>query len=183
MNTTNGKIAIESRSKLTAALFVIMKQYDFKEITVTQITQEAQLSRKTFYRLYSSKEDILNDFFKDLFNEFITTLRHQHIHHYWEVVQLYFDFWEGKRELLNLLKKHNLLMLLGETCYKYAFETFEYVRSKEIMDSFNPYLPYLLSYSLGGIHSMLIKWADEDSAIPSSLLIQNLQAGFQSPDI
>lgn len=49
MNTTNGKIAEQSKEKLIKALLVIMEQYDFKEITITQLSQEAGLSRKTFY--------------------------------------------------------------------------------------------------------------------------------------
>ena len=59
MNRTNSKIAEQSKKKISKALLTIMKQYDFKEITITQISQEAKLSRKTFYRLFSSKEDVL----------------------------------------------------------------------------------------------------------------------------
>ena len=55
MNQTNGKIAEQSKQKIVKALLHVMEQYDFKEITVTQIAQEAQLSRKTFYRLFSVK--------------------------------------------------------------------------------------------------------------------------------
>lgn len=183
MNTTNGKMAIESRQKLTDALFIVMQQYHFKEITVTQITQEAKLSRKTFYRLYNNKEEILDDFFHNLFKAFIDKVKAQDIHHYWEVVQLYFDFWEEKQAFLRLLKKQNILVALTDVSYKYSFEIFEYVRSKEIMDSFSPYLPYLISYALGGMHSMLIKWVEEDMVIPSSILVEKLKAGFQSSAI
>lgn len=72
MNRTNGKIAEQSKQKLAAALLEIMKQYEYKEITVTQITQEARLSRKTFYRLFSDKDDILNLLFDGLFQECFT---------------------------------------------------------------------------------------------------------------
>lgn len=47
MNRTNSKIAEQSKKKISKALLTIMKQYDFKEITITQISQEAKLSRKT----------------------------------------------------------------------------------------------------------------------------------------
>ena len=55
MNYTNGKIAEQSRNKIARGLLQVMEQYDFKDITVTQIAQEAGLSRKTFYRLFSGK--------------------------------------------------------------------------------------------------------------------------------
>lgn len=183
MNTTNGKMVIESRKKLKDALLVIMRQYHFKEITVTQITQEAKLSRKTFYRLYSNKEEILEEYFQSLFEAFAERLKAQDIHHYWEVVQLYFDFWEEKREFLCLLNKQGIFINLMDVFYKRSFEIFEYVRSKEVMDSFSPYLPYLIAYALGGMHSMLLKWVEEDMNIPSSVLIEKLKAGFQSANI
>ena len=48
MNRSNGSIAQESRKKFAMALFELMKVYQYNEITVTQLAQEAELSRKTF---------------------------------------------------------------------------------------------------------------------------------------
>ena len=183
MNTSNGKMAIESRQRLTKALFTVMQQYQFKEITVTQITQEAELSRRTFYRLYNDKEEILEQAICELFEAFLERLKMQDIHHYWEVVQLYFDFWEEKRDFLCLLKRQGILSSMMEISYRYAFNIFEYVRTKEVMEAFDPYLPYLISYALGGMHQMLIKWVEEDMVVPSSHLIEKLKAGYQSSNI
>lgn len=63
VNTTNGKIAQQSKEKLVKALLNIMEQYDYREITITQIAQEAELSRKTFYRLFKGKRELLHFFF------------------------------------------------------------------------------------------------------------------------
>ena len=43
MNNTNWKIAEQSKQKMVQALLTIMEQYDYKEITITQIAQEARL--------------------------------------------------------------------------------------------------------------------------------------------
>ena len=40
-----------------------------------------------------------------------------------------------------------------------------------------------LAYSIGGMHSMLMKWAESGMTIPSTALIQQLKVGFQSPDL
>ena len=45
MNTTNGKMAEQSKEKLAQAMLAIMEQYDYREITITQISQEAGLSQ------------------------------------------------------------------------------------------------------------------------------------------
>lgn len=63
MNNTNGLIAERSKEAIALALLKVMKIYDYKEITVTQITQEAGVSRKTFYRHFSDKDEVLKHFF------------------------------------------------------------------------------------------------------------------------
>lgn len=183
MNRTNGKIARQSKEKIVKALLTAMKQYDFKEITVTQISQEAHLSRKTFYRLFTSKEDVLAFFFESLHQEFSEQMEARHVKHYWDAVQCYFDFCEERKSLLLLLKQHNLLTLLFETSYQYAFQVFAYVRSKETADHFALPLPYMLAYSVGGMFSMLLKWVEGGMDVPSSLLIAELKKGFLSPDL
>ena len=183
MNKTNWKIAEQSKQKMVQALLTVMEQYDYKEITVTQITQEAQLSRKTFYRLFSNKDDILLLFFDGLFQECFSQIKSRKIQRYWDVVQVFFDFWEERKGLLSLLQKNNLLAIVFEHSYQYSMQVFEFVRSKEIADSFSVNLPYMLAYSVGGMHSMLLKWVEKGMDIPSSELISKLKSGFMSEDI
>lgn len=183
MNSTNGKIAEQSKRKLMNALLSVMKQYEFKNITVTQIAQEADLSRKTFYRLFPDKEAVLMLIFEGVFKDCITQIKKKDIHHYWEVVQLYFDYWEKQKELLALLKRNELLPLLFEYSYCHSQEVFECVRSNEIAKHFSRQLPYLLAYAVGGMHSMLIKWVEDDMVIPSTELVEKLKNGFKSEDI
>lgn len=168
---------------MVKALLSVMKQYDYKEITVTQITQEAQLSRKTFYRLFSDKDAILTLCFENLFRQGFAKIKLYNIQHYWDVVQIYFDFWEEQKELLFLFQKNNLLHRLFEYSYQYSTEVFEFVRSKEVAASFTLPLPYMLAYSVGGMHSMLLKWVENGMDIPSSELISKLKSGFMSGNI
>ena len=183
MNNTNGKIAEQSRQKMSEALLSVMKQYDYKDITVTQIAQEAHLSRKTFYRLFTGKDAILTLCFERLFQQALMRIKSRNAQHYWEVVQIYFDFWEEQKSLLNLLQKSKLLHLLFEYSYQHSMEVFEYVRSKEVAASFALPLPYMLAYSVGGMHSMLLKWVENGMDIPSPELIEKLKAGFMSGNI
>lgn len=183
MNRTNGKIAERSKEKLANALLAIMEQYDFREITVTQIAQEAGLSRKTFYRLFAGKEAVLAFFFEGLYQECLAQIKARGARHYWDVVQCYFDFCEERKPLLLLFRRQHLLGLLLEGSYQYSFQVFEYLRSKEVMDRLSLPLPYLLAYSIGGMYSMLLKWVENGMELPSSLLISELKKGFASPDL
>lgn len=183
MNTTNWKIAEESKRKMVDGLLKALHNYDYDLITVTMITQEAKLSRKTFYRLFHDKDEVIELLFYDVCEECFKEIRESNAHHYWEVVQTYFDFWESRKELIDLLKKNNLLVKLLAFSYKNSFQIFEYVRTKEVMDQFSETLPYLLAYAVGGMHTMLIQWMEEGMKLPSYKLIEKLKVGFASPNI
>ena len=183
MNRTNGRIAEESKQKFTSALLCLIKDWQYSEITVTQLAQEAKLSRKTFYRLFNDKDDILTLFFDRLFNEFFAEIKDKNVKRYWELVQLYFDFWGSRREILLLLGKNNLLPRMFEYVYRNAERIFVAVRTSEKAEGFARSLPYLLAYSVGGMHSMLIKWVESGMTVPSAILTAQLKAGFQSPEL
>lgn len=179
MNKTNHKIAEQSKKSLTDALLKVMEQYDFKEITVTQISQEAKLSRKTFYRLFKNKEEILDQFLINIMNEFSQKIKDEEISDYWNIIRMYFDFWEEKKELLLLFKKNNLLFLLYEISYKYSFNIFNMVHSEKNFLKSSDSLPYILAYSIGGLHSMLIKWVEDDMIYPYDTFLLNLKKSFE----
>ena len=87
MNNTNGLIADQSKKKIAEAMLSVMNIYDYKEITVTQITQEARISRKTFYRHFRDKDEVLKHLFDSLYQECLSSITQSGIHNYWDVVQ------------------------------------------------------------------------------------------------
>jgi len=46
-----------------------MEQKPYQEITITDITKKAGVSRMSYYRIYKSKDDILIQYFNDIFEE------------------------------------------------------------------------------------------------------------------
>ena len=53
------------RNAITSALLDLLKEKSFTEISVSELTATAKVSRNSFYRNYRSMEDILNDYIKD----------------------------------------------------------------------------------------------------------------------
>ncbi len=53
------KTAIQSQHMIADALFSLMKRRPFQQITVTEICEEAAIGRKTFYRNFDVKEDVI----------------------------------------------------------------------------------------------------------------------------
>ena len=74
MNKTNHKIVLQSKDWLMQALFELMQKQSYDSITITKLCQKADLSRRTFYRLFNSKDDVLNEKLYLLTLEFFNTL-------------------------------------------------------------------------------------------------------------
>ncbi|WP_339981306.1 helix-turn-helix domain-containing protein [Lactiplantibacillus plantarum] len=56
------KRIVRTQAKAEKALFELMQEQNFSEISITDIANQAKISRMAFYRNYNSKEDILNKF-------------------------------------------------------------------------------------------------------------------------
>lgn len=183
MNKTNGKIAEQSRQKLTQGILELMKTYPYADITVTQISQEAELSRKTFYRLYKSKDEILLGYIDSLINKFFKEIRANELHHYWDIVLLYFDFWKKHSEFLLLLKQNELLYLLMQKSYDAAFSIVSITKPYRPTVQEDSCLTYGMSFSVGGVSYMLMKWIEYGMVIEPKIIVDYLHYGLQSEKI
>lgn len=73
-NTIDRRIT-KSKQALKDAILSLMKEKDFKKITITDIVQIADLNRGTFYKHYQYKEDILDDIIDDVISDLISSFR------------------------------------------------------------------------------------------------------------
>lgn len=65
----------KSKAALKAALIHLMQKHPFKEISITDIVQRADLNRGTFYRHYQYKEDLFNEIIDDVIQDLVTSFR------------------------------------------------------------------------------------------------------------
>ncbi len=61
------RIAKKTRSSIKQALLDLIHEKNYPDITVSEITQRADVGRSTLYRHYQSKADVLVDIHKDMF--------------------------------------------------------------------------------------------------------------------
>jgi len=57
---------IKSKKAIRAAFFELIQEKDFKNITIKDISERAQVDRKTFYNYYSSIFALINEFENEL---------------------------------------------------------------------------------------------------------------------
>lgn len=53
------KTALASQEQISNALYALMKEKSYSEISISELCRKAHISRQTFYTLYQSKENII----------------------------------------------------------------------------------------------------------------------------
>ncbi|MGY3777736.1 TetR/AcrR family transcriptional regulator [Isobaculum melis] len=150
--------ATRSKKELTKSLFELMKRKDFTRITVTEIAQQALLDRRTFYRHYVQKEEIIEDYCDELCLAYIGRLKQVMPINFYLMAFIYFEFWYEHREFLALIISSHLYHFVIARYDTYLphireiFEgqTFEYENTT--MEK------YALSFSIGGFWHLLKVW-------------------------
>ena len=59
-------IRIRSEEGIVHSLLALMKEKNYQEITIEEITDGARLVRRTFYRIFSSKQQVLQSALKEV---------------------------------------------------------------------------------------------------------------------
>lgn len=88
--------------RFLSAFLSILKQENYKDITITQLCQEAQLSRKTFYENFKNKDDLL-DYFVNA-----GCIAYPRAENNLEPNLHYFKFWYAMREWVQVFIENDL---------------------------------------------------------------------------
>ena len=88
-----------------------MKTQDFNDISITEITTKAGVSRMAYYRNYTNKEDILNDYMTELIEDFKEN-RKQYEDSVYLRYLLTFNFFKDHKDFLISMEKSNLSIII-----------------------------------------------------------------------
>ena len=128
------RIAQES---MTEALFQLMSQKPFSEITITELVEKAGVARATYYRNYSSKEDIIKQFIYDCQSAFWRQYPCAQLSDLIapERTRALFKFVEDYQELLIVLNKNGLASLYLDYRNQFMLERFENISGHPLSET------------------------------------------------
>lgn len=146
-----------AKKYISTALLLLMEQHDYQSITITDIAKKAGVSRMTYYRAYSSKEDILIQYFNEIADDFFKELESRPDVTLYQLAVLFFTFFQENRNLIPTLNKANLLEL--------AFRNFIKdlrIRYTNILKTqkLTPATDYAICFNVGGLAAVLIYWSE-----------------------
>ena len=157
MTDSTNPSAIRSQNEITEALLTLMRKYPYKEITVKQIILEARLAKKTFYRNFTSKEDVLRSLIKRRLGEYFDVVNNAHE----DILKAEFRYLEKNKELLMLLDQNGMSYIILQCTNEYLPS----IRSERLSQS-NPSIPlfegldkdYLMAFNIGAILNVAALW-------------------------
>lgn len=135
----------------TGALFALLKKKSFQSITVSDLVKKSGASRASFYRNYESKEQIVDEFCKQVFGDVfeehpinVGNIRGQ-------VCRIFLRIHDHHEELL-LLRQAGLLDYID----KYVFDgTMAQINDNQVLN--NKYQPYFFA---GAASAMIKAWIE-----------------------
>lgn len=157
VNDSNNPSAIRSRKQITGALLSLMEKYPYEEISVKQIVLETDLVRKTFYRNFKSKDDVLRSHIRTILRDYFDIVNNAK----GDVLTTVFEFADKNKKLLKLLDKNDMMYYVLQGMNEFILsmkdktnpELNPFTKLFEGLDS-----DYLITLNIGGIWNVISLW-------------------------
>lgn len=180
MKQKTNRIAEQSKKWLVEALFDLMNEKPYSMISVKEIADKAQLSRRTFYRNFNVKEDLLSQYVMYLFEDYSDCIKKLDKVNIYYILITYFEFWNMHIEELKLLKRNHLFYVIME----YSTTLIPDINNlKEV--EWHHYgstaeEEYVGIFTMGGLWNVVSKWIDEKERRNSNEMAQMVIKAFEN---
>ena len=170
----------KSQVAFIEALLDIMKNKPFDQISVSELSEAAQYDRRTFYRYFQSKSDILYLYCASLLSEMAEDMKKEPLTPRSGFLS-YFSFWNKHRDFLILLKNRNLLFFLGEKQDQLLYEQVGTVVHNDLpkkLSQVSEFSMYSYYFTLGGLWQTLVLWVKTGMKQPPEQLTDYILKSF-----
>ncbi|EMC54125.1 TetR/AcrR family transcriptional regulator [Streptococcus mutans] len=164
----------QTRQWLEEALFdLLATKKSLHNISIAELSEHAQIARRTFYRYYHSKEQVLTNYLDRLIQDYIIELQTEKLTNFNDLVNLFFQYWIQYTETLKILQDANLLVLVLQRYYDKLPAAYTTVTAPwHITNSDQRQITYDSRFIIGGLYSIFDEWLKTDhQTMPVSELV------------
>lgn len=152
------KTNVFAKECIVEALIKLMKDKSFSEIKIVDIVKKAGVSRMTYYRNYTSKEDIFKKHLSHIIEVYSTTIeakeKERTLRNRDNLVRC-FEYFYGQKDFTRCLIKANMLNILFDGIN-------EYVLNKAKAVGFEDNIVQIYMY-VGALFNVYIQWIKDES--------------------
>lgn len=159
----------QTKLLLLNSLLELLAKREYSAITINMIVDNAKLGRRTFYRYFKTKDDVMKCITELLMDEFANTIINHHSLDMKQVTFAYFQFWEQYIDILLLLKKAHVLYFIEDhfdtlviNVAKKVKHVPENIPQEQLPKTYELY-KYEFYIKLAGLWKATIMWCEETS--------------------
>ena len=160
-------MAIRSKNSLSSSLLKLMMYRPYEDISISDITERAGLSRQTFYTNFQKKDDILLYLIHRLFQRYYDKLAAARPVPENLIID-YFIFWGDSRDFLSLLFAQGLGYLFQDSNRSFFVEDTDILNDLFTAESWQ--LPYIKASLAGVTYELLFMWFTRDQGLSVDVL-------------
>lgn len=143
------------KSYIAAGLFILMETKPLQSITVDEIVKKAGVNRSTYYRHFSSKEDVIYYFFDSVLNEYIGWSKTQPLTFKEYLTKMFEHYLKFKKQFITAHKNGQSLLFLDVLKKHFYMHTNE---SSPALEQFK------IAFHVGGTFNQFLLWLSRDMA-------------------
>ncbi|HJA65111.1 MAG TPA: TetR/AcrR family transcriptional regulator [Candidatus Mediterraneibacter cottocaccae] len=145
------------RECIFTALMLLMEKEDYDRITITDIAKRAGVSRMAYYRMYRSKDDILTDHMRWVFDRIADQVKEQKITTEKEFFICYYREVQKNTVFLKNVVKAGLMEQVWRIMKDYADDFYMYRKGGKNPEGEDR---YRVSFFVGGILLLTREWLE-----------------------
>lgn len=175
----NNRQTWQSKRWLVEALLELMAEKEFQRITIQEIANHSQLDRRTFYRHFGTKEEVLDYYIDTLVSTYIESLDEEILRDDFALTQQHFTFLAQHLAFLRLLKYHHLFDRLLVS-YSHYIQLFS--EKFGLMATTSSDAPFAVAFKAGGFWNCVSLWLEEEPVRPpeqmAEVIVNFMKKGF-----
>lgn len=168
---------IMAKEYIVSALLQLIREKPLSAITISELTAKAGVSRMTFYRNYTSKEEIFSLHLKEILDRYEEDDRRQQLKGiYYDRSHMIhcFQYWYEYREFFDGMVYCGFGNIFLENVTKY-------IQRKWLTESSSPQEFYRLSCFAGSLYNLYISWSSNQYQESIEELAQILYTIYKKP--
>ncbi|WP_234792771.1 TetR/AcrR family transcriptional regulator [Streptococcus equinus] len=142
-----------------------MKEKKYEDIKIKEILERSEISRRTFYRHFSNKQELLNYYFEKVIEEYLQKRQQfAQTQSFEDMLSGSLEFWYKERDVLSILIKHQHFDLFFHQFNRRAKEVYDsitlpwFAYSRDVTK-----ISYAMDFIIGGYYNVLRCWLKKEN--------------------
>lgn len=171
-------MADETLNSIRAGMAALLQEKAYIDIQMTEIAEKAGVARRTLYRYFDNKEQILQNIAGSLMDRFAEEIAQHDEMTLYSAAHAFFLFIERNRSEFTLLKKAHLLTFIEEPLIDLMMQLTDRYKAAAAKASSRGSKPslgedwYALQFTIAGFWRTALLWLEDDNGLTAEQMAQ-----------